>query len=44
MKGALYAAGMRPGDLYNCFSYHLVPAGLMFDLAAPWAARWCQAA
>ncbi|MGB1006541.1 MAG: phenylacetate--CoA ligase family protein [Thalassobaculaceae bacterium] len=32
---ALYAAGMRPGDLvHNCFSYHLVPAGMMFDLTA----------
>ena len=32
---ALYAAGMRPGELmHNCFSYHLVPAGMMFDLAA----------
>ena len=30
-----YAASMRPGDLvHNCFSYHLVPAGMMFDLAA----------
>lgn len=32
---ALFAAGFRPGDLiHNCFSYHLVPAGMMFDLAA----------
>ena len=31
---ALAAAGMRPGELmHNCFS-HLVPAGMMFDLAA----------
>ena len=28
----LYAAGFRPGDLVlNCFSYHLTPAGSMFE-------------
>ncbi len=35
MASALYAAGMRKGDLIaNCFSYHLTPAGFMFDEAA----------
>ncbi|MEO5695004.1 MAG: AMP-binding protein [Usitatibacter sp.] len=29
---ALYAAGFRPGDItLNCFSYHLTPAGSMFE-------------
>ena len=28
----LFAAGFRPGDLaINCFSYHLTPAGSMFE-------------
>jgi phenylacetate-CoA ligase len=32
---ALYAAGFRPGAMvHNAFSYHLTPAGLMFDGAA----------
>jgi phenylacetate-CoA ligase len=32
---ALQAAGFGPGDLaVNCFSYHLSPAGFMFDEAA----------
>jgi len=32
---SLYASGFRSGDLvHNCFSYHLTPAGLMFDHAA----------
>ncbi|MAJ00443.1 MAG: AMP-dependent synthetase [Nisaea sp.] len=32
---AIFAAGFRPGDvIHNSFSYHLVPAGQMFDLAA----------
>lgn len=32
---SLYAAGFRAGDLvYNTFSYHFTPAGLMFDGAA----------
>lgn len=31
---ALYAAGFRPGDIVaNCFSYHLTPAGHVFDFA-----------
>ena len=31
---ALYAGGFRPGDIaINTFSYHLTPAGLMFDEA-----------
>lgn len=35
MARALYAAGFRPGDVVvNCFSYHLTPAGFMFDAAA----------
>jgi phenylacetate-CoA ligase len=29
---ALFAAGFRPGDVaLNCFSYHLTPAGSMFE-------------
>jgi len=29
---ALFAAGFRPGDVVlNCFSYHLTPAGSMFE-------------
>jgi len=29
---ALFAAGFRPGDIVqNCFSYHLTPAGSMFE-------------
>lgn len=32
---ALYAAGIRPGDLlYNCFSYHFTPAGAMVESGA----------
>lgn len=32
---ALYAAGFREGELvYNTFSYHFTPAGLMYDLGA----------
>ena len=32
---ALHAAGVRRGDiLHNCFSYHLTPAGLMFESGA----------
>lgn len=32
---ALQAAGFRAGDrVINCFSYHLTPAGFMFDSAA----------
>jgi len=35
MARALYAAGMRPGDLlHNTFSYHLTPAGAMLESAA----------
>ena len=35
MSAALFAAGMRRGDMVaNCFSYHLTPAGFMFDEAA----------
>lgn len=35
MARALYAAGFRKGDrVSNCFSYHLTPAGFMFDGAA----------
>ncbi|HEX5453863.1 MAG TPA: AMP-binding protein [Stellaceae bacterium] len=35
MARALYAAGIRPGDLvHNSFSYHLTPAGAMLDSAA----------
>jgi phenylacetate-CoA ligase len=32
---ALFAAGIRAGDiLHNCFSYHLTPAGLLFESGA----------
>ncbi|ARP88191.1 phenylacetate--CoA ligase family protein [Bordetella genomosp. 9] len=32
---ALYAAGIRPGELvHNCFSYHFTPAGSMMETAA----------
>jgi len=32
---ALFAAGIRAGDVVlNCFSYHLTPAGLLFDAGA----------
>lgn len=32
---ALFAAGFRAGDvIHNCFSYHLTPAGVMFDSGA----------
>ena len=35
MARALYAAGLRPGDLvHNTFSYHLTPAGAMVESAA----------
>lgn len=35
MARALHAAGFRPGDMmFNGFSYHLTPAGFMFDAAA----------
>jgi phenylacetate-coenzyme A ligase PaaK-like adenylate-forming protein len=35
MARALYAAGVRPGDLvHNAFSYHLTPAGAMVESAA----------
>jgi phenylacetate-CoA ligase len=35
MARALYAANFRKGDIVaNCFSYHLTPAGFMFDEAA----------
>lgn len=35
MARALYAAGIRPGDLlHNTFSYHLTPAGTMLESAA----------
>jgi phenylacetate-CoA ligase len=35
MARALYAAGMRSGDLvHNTFSYHLTPAGAMVESAA----------
>ncbi len=31
----LHASGVGPGDIVqNCFSYHLVPAGMMFENAA----------
>lgn len=34
MARALYASGMRPGDLlHNTFAYHLTPAGSMFETA-----------
>jgi phenylacetate-CoA ligase len=32
---ALFAAGVRAGDVvHNCFSYHLTPAGLLFESGA----------
>ncbi len=32
---ALYAAGVRPGDIiHNTFSYHLTPAGMIFETGA----------
>jgi len=32
---ALFAAGIRPGDLvHNCFSYHLTPGGAMLESGA----------
>jgi phenylacetate-CoA ligase len=32
---ALFAAGIRGGDVvHNCFSYHLTPAGLLFESGA----------
>ena len=32
---AMHAAGLRPGDIvYNTFSYHLTPAGMMMESAA----------
>ena len=35
MARALYAAGVRPGELvHNTFSYHLTPAGAMVESAA----------
>ena len=35
MKSCLYAAGLRKGDLvYNTFSYHLGPAGIMLGNSA----------
>lgn len=35
MARALHAAGFRAGDIVlNCFSYHLTPAGMMFDCGA----------
>jgi phenylacetate-CoA ligase len=35
MVRALWAAGISAGDLiHNCFSYHLTPAGAMFESAA----------
>jgi phenylacetate-CoA ligase len=35
MARALFAAGIRPGDLvHNAFSYHLTPAGAMVESAA----------
>ncbi len=35
MARALYAAGVRPGDLiHNTFAYHLTPAGAMLESAA----------
>ncbi len=34
LGAALHACGLRPGDIVqNTFSYHLTPAGLMFDAA-----------
>ena len=35
MGRALYASGFRAGDIIqNCFSYHMTPAGFLFDAAA----------
>ncbi len=35
MGRALYAAGLRPGDIaYNTFAYHLTPAGHMMEAGA----------
>lgn len=35
MGRGLFAAGIREGDIVqNCFSYHLTPAGMMFENAA----------
>ena len=35
MARAMFAAGFRAGDLvHNCFSYHLTPAGSMFETGA----------
>ncbi len=35
MGRGLFAAGIRKGDIVqNCFSYHLTPAGMMFENAA----------
>jgi phenylacetate-CoA ligase len=35
MGRALHAAGVGPGDVVqNCFSYHLTPAGMMFENGA----------
>ncbi|MEX2520746.1 MAG: AMP-binding protein, partial [Paracoccaceae bacterium] len=35
MGRGLFAAGIGPGDIVqNCFSYHLTPAGMMFENAA----------
>ncbi|PHQ69896.1 MAG: AMP-dependent synthetase [Sneathiella sp.] len=35
MTPALFAAGFGPDDIVaNCFSYHITPAGVMFDAAA----------
>ncbi|KNZ31365.1 MAG: AMP-dependent synthetase [Methylibium sp. NZG] len=35
MARALFAAGLRPGDLvHNSFSYHFTPAGLMMETGA----------
>ncbi|MCZ7641822.1 MAG: AMP-binding protein [Pseudorhodoplanes sp.] len=32
---AMFAAGMRPGDIiHNCFSYHLTPGAWMFEAGA----------
>ena len=32
---ALHATGLRPGDVaHNCFSYHLTPAGVIFETGA----------
>ncbi|MDH5676122.1 MAG: AMP-binding protein [Myxococcales bacterium] len=35
MARALYAAGVRPGDVvHNCFAYHLTPGGWIMDAGA----------